>query len=176
MSGTAPQAPVFVALTQAGCDLARALASNELLLQEANGRALYPVFAPSTLRRILDTLLGDQLAETVAFNRVLGNRFLIVPGLSEERRNSRQAWLSKAQIFDQVADVFVEHAPGDALSLMPGHAYYLASSDAQLHDRFRYELIPLLDEYLEQGLLGPAGSELHAVRDAIEDLIEGHAG
>jgi sugar phosphate isomerase/epimerase len=51
----------------------------------------------------LDTLLGDQLAETVAFNRVLGNRFLIVPGLSEERRNSRQAWLGTAGIFDQVA-------------------------------------------------------------------------
>ncbi len=78
-------------------------------------------------------------------------------------------------VFDQVADVFVEHAPADALSLMPGHAYYLAKGDAELDDRFRYDLIPLLDEYLQQGLLGPAGTELHAVRDAIEDLVEGHA-
>ncbi len=59
---------------------------------------------------------------------------------------------------------------------MPGHAYYLAKDDAELHNRFRYDLIPLLDEYLHQGLLGPAGTELHAVRDAIEDLVEGHAG
>ncbi len=79
------------------------------------------------------------------------------------------------EVFDQVADVFIEHAPNDALSLMPGHAYYLAKDEAELRNRFRYDLIPLLDEYLQQGLLGPAGTELHAVRDMIEDLVEGHA-
>jgi len=52
----------------------------------------------------LPTLLGDNLAETVAFNRELGNRFLIVPGLSEERRSSREAWLETARIFDDVAE------------------------------------------------------------------------
>jgi len=52
----------------------------------------------------LDTLEGDALAETVAFNRELGNRFLIVPGLSEERRNSHEAWLETARIFDQIAE------------------------------------------------------------------------
>jgi len=56
----------------------------------------------------LDTLLGDRLAETVEFNRVLGNRFLIVPGLSEERRNSRAAWLETAKIFDEIAEKLAE--------------------------------------------------------------------
>jgi sugar phosphate isomerase/epimerase len=51
----------------------------------------------------LDTLLGDQLAETIAFNQVLGNKYLIVPGLPEARRNSRAAWLETAGIFDEVA-------------------------------------------------------------------------
>ena len=51
----------------------------------------------------LDTLLGDRLAETVEFNRTLGNRFLIVPGLPAERRDSHQAWLETAQVFNQVA-------------------------------------------------------------------------
>ncbi|MBN1583835.1 MAG: sugar phosphate isomerase/epimerase [Anaerolineae bacterium] len=51
----------------------------------------------------LSTLLGDQLAETVEFNRVLGNKFLIVPGLPEERRNSRQAWQETAKIFNEIA-------------------------------------------------------------------------
>jgi 5-methylcytosine-specific restriction protein B len=78
------------------------------------------------------------------------------------------------KVFDQVADVFVEHAPDDTLTLMPGHSYFLADDEDELRDRFRYELIPLLDEYLSQGLLGPAGTELHAVRDAIEDLVEAH--
>lgn len=56
----------------------------------------------------LDTLLGDCLAETVEFNRTLGNRFLIVPGLPEARRNSRQAWLGTAAIFDEIAGKLAE--------------------------------------------------------------------
>jgi 5-methylcytosine-specific restriction protein B len=73
--------------------------------------------------------------------------------------------------FDQVAEVFVEHAPGDALHLMPGHAYFLVKDERELRDRLRYEVIPLLDEYLQQGLLGPATHELYAVRDALEDMV-----
>ncbi len=51
----------------------------------------------------LPTLLGDELAATVAFNQAMGNRYLIVPGLPEERRNSRAAWLETARIFDAIA-------------------------------------------------------------------------
>jgi len=72
-------------------------------------------------------------------------------------------------IFDRLTDVFVEHAPLEALDLMPGHAYFLADSDQELKQRFRYELLPLLDEYIREGYLGPATTELHAVRDVIED-------
>ena len=73
--------------------------------------------------------------------------------------------------FDRLNDVFVEHAPDDALDLMPGHAYFIASGEAELKTRFKYELLPLIDEYLRQGFLGAASSELHAVRDAIEDWV-----
>jgi sugar phosphate isomerase/epimerase len=52
----------------------------------------------------LNTLQDDALAESVAFNRILGNRFLIVPGLPEERRNSRAAWQGTAQIFNEIAE------------------------------------------------------------------------
>jgi sugar phosphate isomerase/epimerase len=51
----------------------------------------------------LDTLLGDQLTASVAFHRTLGNRFLIVPGLAEERRNSRAAWLETAKVFNEIS-------------------------------------------------------------------------
>lgn len=74
-------------------------------------------------------------------------------------------------IFDRLTDVFVEHAPDDALDLLPGHAYFLANNEAELRERFHYELLPLLDEYLRQGFLGPAGTELSAVRDAIDDIV-----
>ncbi|MFO0757876.1 MAG: AAA family ATPase [Byssovorax sp.] len=78
------------------------------------------------------------------------------------------------RVFDLVTDVFVEHAPGDALDLLPGHAYFLAESEPELVERIRYELLPLLDEYLHQGVLGPASHELAAVRDKIEDLVGIH--
>lgn len=51
----------------------------------------------------LDSLLGDRLAQTVEFNRILGNVFLIVPGLPPERRSSRQAWLETAHLFNEIA-------------------------------------------------------------------------
>lgn len=51
----------------------------------------------------LDALLGDALPATVDFNRTLGNRFLICPGLPAERRNSRAAWLETARLFDEIA-------------------------------------------------------------------------
>lgn len=73
--------------------------------------------------------------------------------------------------FDQIVDVFVEHAPGDALQLLPGHAYFLAKDERQFRERLRYEIIPLLDEYLQQGLLGPASHELFTVRDSLEDMV-----
>jgi len=51
----------------------------------------------------LDTLLGDELKKTVEFNRTLGNKLLIVPGLAEERRNSAKAWLETAKLFNELA-------------------------------------------------------------------------
>ncbi|HOW51541.1 MAG TPA: AAA family ATPase [bacterium] len=74
--------------------------------------------------------------------------------------------------FDRLAEVFIEHAPVDSLDLMPGHAYFLAKDENELKSRFRHELIPLIDEYLRQGFLGAASSELYAVRDALEDWIQ----
>lgn len=77
--------------------------------------------------------------------------------------------------FDKLMDVFVEHSPTDTLDLMPGHAYFLAPNDATARSRFRFALLPLLDEYLREGYIGPATTELAAVRDMIEEMADGHA-
>ncbi len=79
-------------------------------------------------------------------------------------------------VFDRLSDVFIEHAPDDALDLLPGHSYFLADSEAALRERLRYELLPLLDEYLRQGFLGTATTELHAVRDFVDDIVSGASG
>jgi sugar phosphate isomerase/epimerase len=51
-----------------------------------------------------NTLMGDELPRTIEFNQTLGNRFLIVPGLPEERRNSRAAWLETARLMNEAAE------------------------------------------------------------------------
>ncbi len=52
----------------------------------------------------LETLLGDEFEKSVEFHRTIGNKFPIVPGLAEEYRSSREAWLKTAEIFNELAD------------------------------------------------------------------------
>lgn len=76
-------------------------------------------------------------------------------------------------VFDRLNDVFVEHASDEMLHLLPGHSYFLARDEAHLRNRLRYDLLPLIDEYLRQGLMGSASSDLHAVREQIVDFVGG---
>lgn len=49
----------------------------------------------------LDTLTGDKLAKTVEFHKILGNKFLIVPGFGAK---TKQDWLDKAKQFTEIAE------------------------------------------------------------------------
>ncbi len=51
----------------------------------------------------IETLLGDELMATVEFNQVLGNPYLICPGLPEDYRDSRDAWLKTAGVFNEIS-------------------------------------------------------------------------
>ena len=51
----------------------------------------------------LDTLMGDNFDKTVAFNQVLGNKLLVVPSIPTERRNSHEALLQTAKMFNEIA-------------------------------------------------------------------------
>jgi 5-methylcytosine-specific restriction protein B len=102
-------------------------------------------------------------------------RFAFVTMLPERAVVAAQQLPLATETFDRLTDVFVEYAPEDALDLLPGHAYFLAADEKELKGRFRHELLPLLDDYLRQGLLGPAAAELNAVRDSIQDAIEDKA-
>jgi sugar phosphate isomerase/epimerase len=52
----------------------------------------------------IDALLGERLEETIEFNRVLGNKYLIVPSLPESMRNSKSAWLNTAKLMNEISD------------------------------------------------------------------------
>jgi sugar phosphate isomerase/epimerase len=57
----------------------------------------------------MDTLLGDNLPKTIEFNKTLGNKYLIVPGLPEEYRESHQAWLDTAKLFNELVEKVKPH-------------------------------------------------------------------
>lgn len=77
-------------------------------------------------------------------------------------------------LFDALCDVFLEFAPDDALALLPGHSYFIVSNqnDSALSTRLRHELLPLIDDYIREGYLGPATAALHAVRNRIADAAQ----
>lgn len=52
----------------------------------------------------IQTLLGDALEATAEFNKILGNEFLIIPGLPSEYTNSKEAWLRTAGIVNEISD------------------------------------------------------------------------
>jgi Xylose isomerase-like TIM barrel. len=51
----------------------------------------------------IDTLIGDERERTVEFHQVLGNTTLVVPGLAEQWRSSRAAWLKTAATLNEIA-------------------------------------------------------------------------
>jgi sugar phosphate isomerase/epimerase len=52
----------------------------------------------------LETLLGEPFNQTVEFNKVLDNKFLIVPGLEPKRCASKKAWQETAAIFNELSE------------------------------------------------------------------------
>ena len=51
----------------------------------------------------IETLLGDNLPKTIAFNHTIGNRNLIVPGFPEKYRSSANAWHETAKLYNEIA-------------------------------------------------------------------------
>lgn len=70
--------------------------------------------------------------------------------------------------FGRLLDIFAQYATDDALVLVPGHAYFLAGSETELKNRLKYELVPLILEYLREGRLGACESELRAYLEWLE--------
>jgi 5-methylcytosine-specific restriction protein B len=80
------------------------------------------------------------------------------------------------EAFSRLLDLFAQYASEETLVLMPGHAYFLADSDAELARRLRHELTPLLLEYLQEGRVAAFAGEMRAYLDWLEMEIGAHAG
>lgn len=77
--------------------------------------------------------------------------------------------LSK-KAFQDLVSIFVEHASDDALSLLPGHSYFLASDDASAVSNLKTGLAPLLAEYLAQGYVAGFSENVRSYLQWLESL------
>lgn len=60
--------------------------------------------------------------------------------------------------FHAIADIFEQYASDEELNLQPGHAYFIVPSadPSQINARLKYEIMPLIKEYLLDGMLSRA--------------------
>ena len=77
----------------------------------------------------IDTLMGDELEKIIEFHRTIGNKFLIVPGLPEECRDSIDAWRSTADVFNEIAELLKPH---DMLTGYHNHTVEFQEMDGQI--------------------------------------------
>ncbi len=71
------------------------------------------------------------------------------------------------EAFRLLQQVFLHYAPAGLLTLLPGHSYFMAKDDDELKARLRYEVAPLLREYLLDHRLGECEREIEAYLDTI---------
>ncbi|MBO6879548.1 AAA family ATPase [Winogradskyella sp.] len=63
--------------------------------------------------------------------------------------------------FAKIQEIFNWYSSSSELSLQPGQGYFIAESDKEMENRIRYEIFPLIKEYLQEGLLKNAKEEFN---------------
>ena len=61
--------------------------------------------------------------------------------------------------FERFSEFFSRYASSEELNLQPGQSYFIAKSSEAWNKRLRYELVPLMKEYFNEGYLRNAISE-----------------
>ncbi|SPE36515.1 putative GTPase subunit of restriction endonuclease [Candidatus Sulfopaludibacter sp. SbA6] len=72
--------------------------------------------------------------------------------------------------FKELVSIFVEHAPDEALALVPGHSYFLGKDEEQARVNLRTSLAPLLAEYLAQGYVSGFAESIRGYMQWLESL------
>lgn len=67
--------------------------------------------------------------------------------------------------YDKIAEFI------DSTELMIGHSYFLADSKEELYEKLRYEIIPLLTEYWNDGILTATRDELRRLFDELKKSV-----
>jgi 5-methylcytosine-specific restriction protein B len=72
--------------------------------------------------------------------------------------------------FQQLMEIFVDHASEDAFPLAPGHSYFLEKDDRKAARSLKVSLGPLLQEYLSQGYVATFSDSIRAYLQWLEAL------
>jgi len=70
--------------------------------------------------------------------------------------------------FEQLTRIFMAHATDEQLKLLPGHAYFFSTSPTETQRRLRYEVVPLLRDYIDQGLVAGFREEIEGFLQSLE--------
>ncbi|WP_395633149.1 McrB family protein [Flavobacterium sp.] len=63
--------------------------------------------------------------------------------------------------FSIIQEIFDWYATSNELSLQPGQGYFIANNEEEIKNRIRYEIFPLIKEYLQEGLIRNAREEFN---------------
>ena len=132
-----------------------------------------PTFTlPSKLHVLATMNTADR--SVARMDLAIRRRFAFVTMMPDRQVVQANSTPTGLRLFDALCDVFLEFAPDDALALLPGHSYFLVpeKDETVLRTRLRHELLPLVDDYIREGYLGPATAALHAVRNQIADAAQ----
>ena len=72
--------------------------------------------------------------------------------------NSKQFY---KEDFNRIQEIFDWYATSNELSLQPGQGYFISSSAEEMDNRIKYEIFPLIKEYLQEGLIRNAKEEFN---------------
>jgi len=72
--------------------------------------------------------------------------------------------------FQELLEIFVEYANDESLDLLPGHSYFLEKEPQQALASLRVNLVPLLEEYLNQGYVAAFADSIQAYLQWLESM------
>ena len=77
------------------------------------------------------------------------------------------------EAFQRLLNLFVEYATPEALNLEPGHSYFLERDEGEATRSLRANLMPLLNEYLAEGLVAGFSDSIRAYLQWLEGKTYG---
>lgn len=89
-----------------------------------------------------------------------------------ENENEGEVKELALEYYDKVYNVFFESANKEDMHLQPGHSYFLADNEDELNKKMKYEVAPLLKEYLMEGRLQESREEIEALISDFGEKID----